>query len=593
MESWKRTHPCGLLRAEHVGQTVRLNGWVHRHRDLGGLIFVDLRDRTGIVQVVFDPTLDSGVHERAGELRPEYCVAVQGVVRRRLPGAENPKLPTGEIEVAAHDFLVLSPSKTLPFPLTEEDPEADESLRLRYRYLDLRRPAMYQRLELRHRVIKLIRDFLSERGFLEVETPVLIKSTPEGARDFLVPSRLYPGKFYALPQSPQQLKQLLMVAGFERYFQIAKCFRDEDSRADRQPEFTQLDLEMSFVERDDILNLIEELFIEVVERCSSKRVLKPFPRLTYQEAMERFGTDKPDLRFGMELVDLTSILSETPFQIFRSAIEAGGIAKAIVLPGCACFSRKEWEELSDLARGFGAKGLGILAIGEDGVRSPIAKHLGEESVQAILERTGAQVGDLIALVADQPAVVHQVLGRLRSEIGMRLGLLEPDLMAFCWVLEFPLLEWDAQEQRWSPSHHPFTSPMEEDIPLLESDPGKVRAQCYDLVCNGVELASGSIRIHRRDLQDKIFRLLGYSQAEIQERFGHLLEAFEYGAPPHGGIAPGLDRLVMLLSDDQTIRNVIAFPKNAAMVDVMFGAPSPVSQEQLRELHLQIVEEDPK
>ncbi len=591
MQSWKRTHPCGILRPEHEGTFVRLNGWVHRVRDLGGLVFLDLRDRTGLVQVVFDPAVSQALLERASDLRVEYCVAIEGTVRRRKPGSENPKIATGEIEVLASDLEVLNPSKTPPFPLNEENLQVDEHVRLRYRYLDLRRPAMYYRLEMRHRIVKYMRDFLSERGFLEIETPILIKSTPEGARDYLVPSRLYPGKFYALPQSPQQLKQLLMVAGVERYFQIARCFRDEDPRADRQPEFTQLDLEMSFVEQDDILNLIEELYIGMIETCTPKRVLKPFPRLTYEQAIARYGTDKPDLRFGMELVDLTDILRETGFQAFRGVIESGGIVKALRIPGCAGYSRREIDELTEFAKRFGAKGLATLAYTEEGVRSPIAKFLSEGELQAITERTQAKTGDLVAIVADTPKVVHNVLARLRQEMGERLRLADPNLLAFAWVLDFPLLEWDEESGRWNPSHHPFTAPRPEDIPLLDTDPSKVRAHCYDLVCNGNELASGSIRIHRRDLQDKIFHLLGYSDEEIQERFGHLLEAFEYGAPPHGGIAPGIDRLVMLICDDETIRNVIAFPKNTAMVDVMFGAPSPVSEEQLRELHIRIVHED--
>lgn len=588
MQEWKRTVWNGTLRTEHINQTVRLNGWVHRVRDLGGLIFVDLRDRTGVVQVVFDPKVSQELMEQASSLRSEFCISVQGIVRKRWPGAENPRLPTGEIEVEAVQMSILNPSKTPPFPLTEEDSEPDESIRLRYRYLDIRRPTMYWRLETRHKVVKVIRDYLSERGFLEIETPILIKSTPEGARDFLVPSRFYPGKFYALPQSPQQLKQLLMVAGVERYFQIARCFRDEDPRADRQPDFTQLDLEMSFVEQEDILSLIEPLFIRIVQECSDKRVLDPFPRLTYDEAMARYGSDKPDLRFGMELTDLTDLLRDTPFQAFRGAIEAGGVVKAIVLPGCAGYSRKEADELTEFVKRFGAKGLGTIALGEQEIRSPIAKHMASEEVQGIVERTGAKTGDLIALMADQPKIVHDCLGRLRVEMGKRLKLADPNLLAFAWILDFPLLEQDEETGHWTPMHHPFTSPQVQDIPLLDTDPARVKAQCYDLVCNGVELASGSIRIHRRDLQDKIFHLLGYTNEEIQERFGHMLEAFEYGAPPHGGIAPGIDRLVMLLCDDENIRNVIAFPKNAAYVDVMFGAPSEVSEEQLNELGIRVI-----
>ncbi len=590
METWKRTHACGVLRPEHDSLQVRLNGWVHRVRDLGGLVFIDLRDRTGLVQVVFDPDVDPNLLKRASDLRVEYCVAIEGTVRRRKPGSENPKIATGDIEVLATDLMVLNPSKLPPFPINEENLQVDETLRLKHRYLDLRRPAMYARLEMRHRLVKFIRDFLSERGFLEIETPILIKSTPEGARDYLVPSRLYPGKFYALPQSPQQLKQLLMVAGVERYFQIARCFRDEDPRADRQPEFTQLDLEMSFVEQEDILNLIEELYIQMIETCTPKRVLKPFPRLTYAEAMARYGCDKPDLRYGLELTDLTETLRHTRFQAFRGVIESGGIVKAICLPNCAGYSRREIDELTEFVKRFGAKGLATIAYTEEGIRSPIAKFLSEDELNAIQSLTQAKTGDLVAMVADQPKVVNESLSRLRHEMGKRLGLADLNLLAFAWVVDFPLLEWDEAEGRWNPSHHPFTSPKPEDVPLLDTDPSKVRAQCYDLVCNGNEVASGSIRIHQRDLQDKIFQLLGYPPEEIQERFGHLLEAFEYGAPPHGGIAPGIDRLVMLVCDDENIRNVIAFPKNTAMVDVMFGAPSPVSEEQLRELHIRIVEE---
>ncbi len=590
MKAWKRDHWCGELRTDHIGQNVRINGWVHRNRDMGGLIFMDVRDRTGLVQVFFGPDTDAQTMETAASLRPEYCAAIEGTVQRRQPGAENPKLATGEIEIIARSVQLLNASRTPPFPINEEDTEVDEQLRLKYRYLDLRRPTMYRRMELRHRAIKMIRDYLSERGFLEIETPILIKSTPEGARDFLVPSRLFPGRFYALPQSPQQMKQLLMVAGIERYFQIAKCFRDEDPRADRQPEFTQLDLEMSFVEQDDVLSLIEPLWTEIVETLSPMRVTtKPWPRLTYQEAMRRFGTDKPDMRFGLELTDLTELFRNTGFNAFRQAIEAGATAQAVCLPDCAGLSRKEIDELTELVKRFGAKGLATFGFAGEEVRSPVAKFLTPEEIAGIRERCAANDGDLVAMVVDQPRVALECMGRLRLEMGRRLNLADPNVMAFAWIVDFPLFHWDEEAQRWQSEHHPFTAPNDEDAPLLESDPANVRGQCYDMVGNGNELASGSIRIHRPDVQNKVFKILGYAQSEIKERFGHLLEAFEFGAPPHGGIAPGIDRLIMLLANDDSIRNVIAFPKNAAMADVMFGAPDAVTEEQLNELRLTVRE----
>ena len=581
-----RTHSCGELSKEHVGERVTLAGWVHRRRDHGGLVFIDLRDRAGLVQVVFNPEVSAEGQGIATKLRHEYVVKVTGEVAKRPPGTENPKLATGEIEVIAQQAQILNISKTPPFYINE-DVEVDENLRLRYRYLDLRREKMKENIILRHRVIKFMRDFLDERGFIEIETPILIKSTPEGARDYLVPSRVHPGKFYALPQSPQQLKQLLMVAGFERYYQIARCFRDEDQRADRQPEFTQLDLEMSFVDEEDILVLVEKLFTALVENVKpTMRVLQPFPRLSYYDAMERYGTDKPDLRYGLEIRDLSDIAGQSDFTVFRSALHEGGRVRGICAPGFANYSRRQLDELAAFVQARGAKGLVTLPLGEEEIRSIAARFLTREQIEEMAMRFGAKEGDLLLIVAGKTKMVEEALGALRQEVANRLELADPNLLAFCFIVDYPLLE-KGEGGRWEPMHHPFTAPREEDIPLLDSDPDRVHAKHYDLACNGCELSSGSIRIHTRELQEKIFKLLGYSEEEVERRFGHLLEAFEYGAPPHGGIAPGIDRVVMLLAGEQTIREVIPFPKNQSAQDVMFDAPSPVSEAQLKELHLKL------
>ncbi len=582
----RRTKYCGEVGVEDVGREIVLQGWVQRIRDHGGLIFIDLRDREGVVQAVINPEEQPEIFKVAEGVRPEFVLEIKGTVQPRPEGTENPNLRTGAVEVRIGSIEVLNTSLTPPFAI-QDGITTDEMVRLKYRYLDLRRPEMQQRLITRHRVIKMMRDYMDERGFIEVETPILIKSTPEGARDYLVPARLYPGNFYALPQSPQQLKQLLMVAGMDRYFQIAKCFRDEDPRADRQPEFTQLDVEMSFIKKEDIFDVIEPLMIEIFEKLSSKTIkFKPFPRLTYQDVIERYGIDKPDLRFGMEFYDITDITNATEFQVFKNAPQVKGICAE----GCAGYSRGQIDELTETAKKYGAKGLVTIALTEEGIKSPIAKFLKDEEMRSIIQRAGAKTGDMLMIVADRPKTVAEVLAQLRLEMGGRLGLRDDSVLAFAWVIDFPLFDWNENENRWDSSHHPFTMPNDEDLPLLDTDPGAVKSQAYDLVCNGSELASGSIRIHRRDIQNKVFRLLNISDEDIQARFAHMLEAFEYGAPPHGGIAPGIDRLVTLITGDDNIRQVMAFPKTASGIDPMTNAPSPVDEAQLKELHIRVVED---
>jgi aspartyl-tRNA synthetase len=584
-----RTVTCGELTAEAVGRQVTLAGWVNRRRDHGGLIFLDLRDRYGITQIICDPERSPGAHRAAAELRSEFVVQVEGTVAHRLPGTENPLLSTGAIEVIAQRIEILNPARTTPFPITNEASQVDESLRLKYRYLDLRRPKMRDNIILRHRVVKVMRDYLDERGFLEIETPILMKSTPEGARDYLVPSRLYAGEFYALPQSPQQLKQLLMVAGLDRYFQIARCFRDEDQRADRQPEFTQLDLEMAFVSEEDVMSLIEGLLIHLIEKTTQKRIKeRPFPRLSFKDVIDRYGTDHPDLRFDLPLVEISDLASAGNFGVFKNALAARGMVKGIRVPGAGGYSRREVEELTEFARTLGAKGLVSLAINEQGeIKSPLTRFMSVEEVQAIIDRLKGKHGDLLLFVADSPKVCNDVLYRLRVKLAERLRLINESELALCWVVDFPLLHYDEETQRYDAEHNPFSGMDEAHIGRLDTDPLNIRAKQYDIICNGYEIGGGSVRINVAALQHKVFSLMKMNDEQIKEQFGHMLEAFEYGAPPHGGIALGLDRLVMLLADEGSIREVIAFPKTQSAQDLLMNAPSPVDEKQLEELHLQL------
>jgi aspartyl-tRNA synthetase len=589
---------CGEPRKSHVGSVITVAGWVHTRRDHGNLIFIDLRDRSGLLQVVFNPENSAAAHELAGSLRSEWVIKVTGKLEARLDGAENPELETGEVELIATELTVLNRSVTPPFEI-EDDSEVDANTRLKYRFIDLRRPKMQEALKLRHKVTHIMWDYLTEQGFTQVETPILIKSTPEGARDYVVPSRVHPGNFYALPQSPQQLKQLLMVSGVERYFQIARCFRDEDLRADRQPEHTQLDFEMSFVHQDDVMAIVEELYARIVNETRPEvEVVKPFTRLTYAEAMEKYGSDKPDLRFGLEMTTITETAASSDARVFQAVASSGGTIRGFVAPGCGDYGRRQTDDLTEFTKSSGAQGLVFIALDEaaqsidalenDHVKSPLKKFLSLDVIKQMAKEMGAEPGDLMLIVAGTSKLVNTVLSNLRNEMGRRLGLADPNKIAFAWVYDFPLFDWDDEIQGYVPAHHVFSSPKEEHMEYLDSDPGKVIGTLWDLVCNGSEMGSGSIRINDRDLQTKLFQIIGYSEDQINDRFGQLLTAFTYGAPPHGGMGLGLDRLCAILAGEDAIREVIAFPKTQSATDPLFEAPSAIEQEQLEELHLRVV-----
>ena len=584
--NWIRTHRCGDLTAQQIGQDVCVMGWVQRRRDHGGLIFIDLRDREGIIQLALDPDRDLASHKKAEQVRNEFVLAARGKVSPRPEGTVNPKMKTGEVEIEITELLILNRSETPPFML-DEFTEVAENIRLKYRYLDLRRPALQKNLIMRHLVAKTVRNYFDQQGFIEIETPVLTKSTPEGARDYLVPSRVNAGNFYALPQSPQLFKQLLMVSGFDRYFQIVKCFRDEDLRADRQPEFTQIDCEMSFVNRSQIMDIMEGMVAKVFKAALGVELTLPMPRLSYAEALDRFGVDNPDLRFGLELIDITQQVADSQFKVFASVAANDGLVKALNVKGCATFSRKELDDLTEFAKIYGAKGMAWVKVTADGWQSPIAKFFTAEELSALNQKLGAEVGDLLLFMADTPAITNEALGRLRGHLGQKLGLASKDNYQFTWVTDFPLLEWDAEQRRHVAVHHPFTAPLEEDIPLLDTDPGKARAQAYDLVLNGSEIGGGSIRIHDQEVQSRMFELLGIGADEAREKFGFLLDALNFGAPPHGGIAFGLDRLMMILTGADSIRDVIAFPKTQKATCLLSDAPNEVDDKQLQELGVRL------
>lgn len=587
MQGLKRSHRCAELSKANIGETVTVMGWVQKNRNKGGIVFVDLRDRSGLLQIIFENgSIDEAGFEKAGKLRSEFVIAVVGTVEARS-GAVNENLATGEIEIRAREIRILSESETPPFPI-EENSKTKEELRLKYRFLDLRRPDLQRNLMMRSKAATLTRQFLAEEGFLEIETPMLIKSTPEGARDYLVPSRVHPGNFYALPQSPQIFKQLLMCSGYDRYFQIVKCFRDEDLRADRQPEFTQIDMELSFVDVDDVIDVNERLLAKLFKEILGVEVSLPIPRMTWQEAMDRFGSDKPDIRFGMELVDVSEVVKDCEFVVFKNALENGGSVRGINAKGQGAMPRKKIDKLVDFAKDFGAKGLAYIAIQEDGtMKSSFAKFMSEEEMHALIEAMGGENGDLLLFAADKNKVVWDVLGNLRLEIARQLEILDKGDYRFLWVTEFPLLEWNEEAGRYTAMHHPFTMPMEEDLDLLDTDPGKVRAKAYDIVLNGTELGGGSVRIFNQEIQNKMFEVLGFTREQAEEQFGFLLSAFKYGVPPHAGLAYGLDRLIMLMAKEDSIRDVIAFPKVKDASDLMTEAPAAVDRKQLEELGLEI------